>query len=46
MRRLQFKSVLEKSAGMNIAHNVESAAFHFPENVAVIEGDRYIYDKI
>lgn len=25
---------------MNIAHNLESAAYHFPEKVAVIEGDR------
>jgi long-chain acyl-CoA synthetase len=27
---------------MNVAHNLESAAFHFPEKVAVIEGDRKV----
>jgi long-chain acyl-CoA synthetase len=27
---------------MNVAHNLENAAFYFPENVAVIEGDRKI----
>ena len=25
---------------MNVAHNLEKAAFHFPKKVAVIEGDR------
>jgi long-chain acyl-CoA synthetase len=27
---------------MNVAHNLETAAFHFPERIAVIEGDRKI----
>jgi long-chain acyl-CoA synthetase len=27
---------------MNVAHNLETAAFHFPERTAVIEGDRKI----
>ena len=27
---------------MNVAHNLEIAAFHFPDNVAVIEGDKKV----
>jgi len=27
---------------MNVVHNLEKAAFHFPEKVAVIEGDKRV----